>query len=72
MDKFERGKFVVAPSEAKKTIRREITNADGVSSQPSLPPVGRWGFAESRKIRVLSKSVSVYFASLGFAGSRVP
>ena len=59
----------------KKTIRRKITNADGVSSQPSLPPVGRWGYAESRKIRkirVLSKSVSVYFASLGFAGSLVP
>ena len=62
----------------KKTIRRKITNADGVSSQPSLPPFGRWGYAEShkirkiRKIRVLSKSVSVYFASLGFAESRVP
>ena len=31
-----------------KTIRREIINTDGVSVQSSLPPFGRWGFAESR------------------------
>ena len=40
-------------SEASHVIR-EIINTGGVSSQPSfgkfvrLPPVGRWGFAESR------------------------
>ena len=34
-------------------VIREISNTGGVSSQWSLPPVGQWGFAESRKIRVI-------------------
>ena len=60
-----------------------MENTAGVSSQLSLPPVGRWGYAGSRKseIRVLiiqnTDGVSLQsslppYGQWGFAESRVP